>query len=218
MGEVKQLSYQPLGGEPKVVRGKPERAIALPAPNMAAGLPLMGELWERKSTREFDSRELTRTQLSELLWAADGVNRSDSGGRTAPSPHALNEIDVYVALPTGVYRYDPLRHELALKRAVDARNLTGYQDFVGTAPLDLVYVVNYEKLASLPRQLQETFAAVTAGAIAQNVYLYCASCGLGTVLRGWLNHHLLAEALSLNEDEKPLLAQTVGYPVISGVQ
>lgn len=219
MEEVKSLTYQPLAGkEPKTVRGKSERTIALPAPDMASGLPLMGALWERKSTREFAARELPLARLGELLWAAGGVNRSDTGGRTAPSAHGLNEIDIYVALPTGVYRYEPLHHTLVLKRAVDARNLTGYQDFVATAPLDLIYVVRRARLQGLPKPGQEVFPAIAAGAIAQNVYLYCASCGLGTVVRGWLNQRLLAEALSLNEDEVPLLAQTVGYTTGNGVQ
>ncbi|PXW23136.1 SagB-type dehydrogenase domain-containing protein [Paraburkholderia caballeronis] len=153
--------------------------------------------------------------LGELLWAADGVNRPADGGRTAPSAHAFNEIDIYVALPHGVYRYEPTRHQLVLKHAVDARNLTGYQDYVGRAPLDLVYVIRTAKLLHAPPQLRETFAAVAAGAIAQNVSLYCASEGLATVVRGWIDHRALADALKLNEDELPILAQTVGRPGVA---
>jgi hypothetical protein len=138
--------------------------------------------------------------------------RPVSGGRTAPSPHADNEIDIYVALPNGVYRYDAPNHQLLLKHAVDARNLTGYQDFVGKAPLDLVYVVRTSSLQEMPQQQRERFSAVTAGAIAQSVALYCASAGLVNVIRGWINHRLLADALRLNEDELPILAQTVGLP------
>jgi hypothetical protein len=151
--------------------------------------------------------------LGELLWAADGVNRPITGGRTAPSPHAFNEIDIYVALPNGVYRYDAPAHQLVLKHAIDARNLTGYQDFVGAAPLDLVYVVRTAKLLEMPQQQRDTFSAVTAGATAQNVSLYCASAGLATVVRGWINHRLLADALRLNEDEWPIHAQTVGFQI-----
>lgn len=214
MGEALFLSYEPVHGLlPKPVALQPAAVIALPSPHLGGGEPLMAALAHRKSTREFASTALAPQQLGELLWAADGVNRPATGGRTAPSPHGLNEIDIYVALPEGVYRYDAVEHVLDLKHAVDARNLTGYQDFVGHAPLDLVYVINHGRLGRLPQQQRATFAAVTAGAIAQNVSLYCASTGLCTVVRGWLNQRQLAEALSRNEDEIPVLAQTVGYPV-----
>ena len=113
---------------------------------------------------------------------------------------------------TAVYRYDVQQHRLVLKHAVDARGQTGYQDFVGQAPLDLVYVVQTSRLLEMPVQQRDRFSAVTAGAIAQNVGLYCASAGLASVVRGWISPRLLVEALSLNEDEVPILAQTVGYP------
>ncbi|AJG19758.1 Oxygen-insensitive NADPH nitroreductase [Cupriavidus basilensis] len=130
----------------------------------------------------------------------------------------MNEIDIYVALPQGLYCYDTAHHRLIRKRASDMRNLTGYQDFVGLAPLDLIFVANYGRMTGLVPQQRGVFAAVSAGAIAQNVYLYCASAGLGTVVRGWLNHRALAEAMSLNEDEVPLLAQTVGFPLVAVTQ
>lgn len=211
MPESRLISYEPINGlsvQPAV--GNSLKRIALDKPLLESGLPLMQALSRRQSTRQFADTPLTARQLSELLWAADGINREASGGRTAPSPHSFNEIDIYAALPSAVYRYDAQGHCLVLKRAVDARNLTGYQDFVGRAPLDLVYVVNHGRLLEMPIQQRDVFSAATAGAIAQNVYLYCASAGLATVVRGWLNRRILAEALSLNEDEIPILAQTVG--------
>ncbi|MDF3838192.1 SagB/ThcOx family dehydrogenase [Cupriavidus basilensis] len=214
MSEVEPLSFEARPGlQPRPASGEGGERIALPAPDMSGGLPLMGALWQRKSSRAFGNEALSTRLLGDLLWAADGVNRSAGGGRTAPSPHGLNEIDIYVALPQGLYRYDTAHHRLDLKRAVDARNLTGYRDFVGEAPLDLIYVANFSRMTALAPSQREMFSAVTAGAIAQNVYLYCASAGLGAVVRGWLNHRRLAEAMSLNEDEVPLLAQTVGFPV-----
>lgn len=146
-----------------------------------------------------------------MLWAADGINRPASGGRTAPSAHPSNEIDIYVALPYCVYRYDAPAHRLVLKYAVDARDLTGYQDFVGRAPLDLVYVMRTSAILDMPPQQRDVFSAIAAGAIAQNVSLYCAAASLGMVMPGWINHRALADALRLNEDELPILAQTVGY-------
>jgi SagB-type dehydrogenase family enzyme len=205
------LKYEPAPATaPAPARGEAPTYTDLPRPDLRSGMPLMSALSFRCSTREFAEGSLPAHVLGELLWAADGINRDVSGGRTAPSAHAFNEIDIYVALPGGVYRYDAPEHRLVLKHAIDARNMTGYQDFVGTAPLDLVYVVRTSKLLEMPPQQRDVFSAVAAGAIAQNVSLYCASAGLGTVVRGWINHRLLADALRLNEDELPILAQTVG--------
>lgn len=214
MNETPWLTYIPshAASATRPAVGEAPAVIDLPAPDLRSGVPLMTALSFRTSTREFSPRALSLATLGELLWAADGINRPLSGGRTAPSPHALQEIDIYVALPLGVYRYDSPKHQLVLKHAVDARGMTGYQDFVGAAPLDLVYVVRGSRLLDMPAAQQATFSAVTAGSIAQNVSLYCASAGLATVVRGWINHRLLADALRLNEDETPILAQTVGLP------
>lgn len=218
MTELQMLTYEAIPeAEAKPAKSAREGApkvIELPRADLLSGISLLAALSFRSSTREFSTTPLPRRTLGALLWAADGVNRPITGGRTAPSPNGRQEIDIYAALPEGVYRYDPSTHCLILKRAVDARGLTGYQDFVGAAPLDLVYVVNTSRLLPLPPAQRDTFAAVTAGAISQNVSLFCASAGLGTVVRGWLNHRLLADALRLNEDEVPILAQTVGMNVV----
>jgi len=213
MSEIEMLQYEPIADllPPPVIGGAP-LTIELCEPDLDSGVPLMIALARRRSTREFAATPLSNRQLSELLWAAAGVNRRTGDGRTAPSAHKVNEIDLYAALPHGVYRYDAGQHLLVLKRPVDARNATGYQDFVALAPLDLVYVVNYNRLLEMPKEQRTLFSATSAGAIAQNVYLYCASAGLATVVRGWLNHRNLAETLGLNEDEVPILAQTVGLP------
>ncbi|MBU6487654.1 MAG: SagB/ThcOx family dehydrogenase [Burkholderiales bacterium] len=216
MTQMPLLTYQTLPDA--AVKPAPEGApkiIELPRPDLLSGISLLAALSFRASTREFSPAPLPKRTLGALLWAADGINRPISGGRTAPSPHGRQEIDIYVALPEGVYRYNPSTHSLVLKRAIDARGMTGYQDFVGAAPLDLVYVVRTSQLLTLPPAQRDTFSAITAGAISQNVSLFCASAGLATVVRGWINHRLLADALSLNEDEVPILAQTVGMNVVS---
>ncbi|WP_233837762.1 SagB/ThcOx family dehydrogenase [Paraburkholderia sp. ZP32-5] len=211
MSDTQLLTYEPAPDRaPSRARGESPPFIELPMPDMSSGAPLMKALALRASTREFSDAPLALATLGALLWAADGVNRPASGGRTAPSARAVNEIDLYAVLPNGVYRYDSPSHRLVLKQASDARNLTGYQDFVGEAPLDLVYVVNMSRLLDMPVQQRNIFSAVAVGAMAQNVALYCASQGLGNVVRGWINHRLLSEALRLNEDELPILAQTVG--------
>lgn len=214
MSEQQLLTYSPAPPAlPAAPLGESPAIVDLPRPNLDDGMPLTMALAARMSSREFAATPLPPTTLGTMLWAANGVNRPASGGRTAPSAHAFNEIDIYVALPHGVYRYDAPAHRLVLKHAVDARNLTGYQDFVGRAPLDLVYVVRTAAILDMPPQQRDVFSAIAAGAIAQNVSLYCAAAGLGTVVRGWINHRALADALRLNEDELPVLAQTVGYRV-----
>jgi nitroreductase len=214
MNATQLLSYDPIAdSQSNPARDDAPESIPLPRPDLSSGMPLMRALAARSSTRSFLPESLPIGMLGGLLWAADGVNRPTTGGRTAPSTHTYNPIDIYAALPNGVYRYDVPNHRLVLKHRIDARNMTGYQDFVGAAPLDLIYVVRTSKLLEMPAQYRDTFSAATAGAIAQNVYLYCASVGLSTVLRGWINHRLLADALSLNEDELPILAQTVGLSI-----
>lgn len=192
--------------------GNGASSIKLPAAHMAGGAPLMLALSQRQSQREFDPEPLPQQMLSDLLWAAAGVNRPALGGRTAPSAMNAQEVDVYVALPTGLYRYAAPTQTLRLVNATDVRRVTGYQDFVDTAPLDLVFVADYARMTLAPADRRESYASVAAGAMAQNVSLYCASVGLATVLRAWLNREALAQAMGLNNDQQVLLAQTVGRP------
>jgi nitroreductase len=128
------------------------------------------------------------------------------------------EVDLYVALPNGLYRYAPLGHELHLTRASDVRRVTGYQDFVDTAPLDLIMVADYSRMKLVPATQRMSYAYVCAGATAQNVYLYCASEGLATVIRAWVDREALARAMGLGNDQHVLLSQTVGrkapYPML----
>jgi len=149
--------------------------------------------------------------LSGLLWAAFGTNRKD-GKRTAPTAINAQEIDVFVALPTGAYRYDAVAHELQLVASADLRRVTGYQDFVDEAPLDLVYVADHARMGMVPVGQRAAYAHVAAGAITQNVYLFCASNGLATVIRAWIDREAIANSLGLTHDQQVLLSQTVGYP------
>jgi nitroreductase len=216
MTDMQSLTYEPAPLLPAApVSGEPHETVELPGPRDTGGVPLLTALARRRSTRAYADAPIALDTLGELLWAANGINRADTGGHTAPSAHGFNEIDIYVALPYGVYRYEPALRRLLLKHAVDARNMTGYQDFVGKASLDLVYVLRGSRVLATAPQQREFFAGVAVGAIAQNVSLYCASEGLVTVVRGWINRRLLADVLKLNEDETPLLAQTVGHPAAS---
>lgn len=195
---------------PKPAVGDAATAIALPPPEKHGGIPVMEALAKRHSSREFAPDALSLPLLSNLLWAAYGINRED-GGRTAPSALNAQEIDIFVALPSGAYRYDAVNHTLILVAASDVRRITGYQDFVDEAPLDLVYVADYTRLSWVPFSQRESYASVAGGAIAQNVYLFAASNNLATVLRAWIDRTAIAEALGLTHDQQVLLSQTVGF-------
>jgi SagB-type dehydrogenase family enzyme len=197
---------------PVPARGGAPASIALPSPVIAGGMPLMDALRQRRSERDFLPDALPDAELSNILWAAFGINRPDSHGRTAPSALNAQEMTVYVALPQGAYRYVPDPHQLELVASDDVRRVTGHQDYVDTAPLDLVLVADHPRLNLVPVAQRMGYAAASAGAIAQNVYLYCASAGLATVVRGWFDREALSRALGLSHDQEIVLTQTVGYP------
>ncbi|MFA5039112.1 MAG: SagB/ThcOx family dehydrogenase [Candidatus Omnitrophota bacterium] len=172
----------------------------------------MRVLRERKSERSFSSRELPSQVLSDLLWAACGINRPDTQGRTAPSAKNRQEIDVYVAMSQGLFLYDPLHHRLVLVIAEDIRGLTGTQDFVAEAPVNLIFVADHLKMEGMTGPQKEFYAATDTGFISENIYLYCASEGLSTVVRGLINTLSLGKAMKLRPSQRIILAQTVGFP------
>ncbi|RPJ62045.1 MAG: SagB/ThcOx family dehydrogenase [Acidobacteria bacterium] len=183
--------------------------VQLPKARTEGGKPLMQALNERKSTRAFKTEKLPEQVLSNLLWAAWGTNRPD-GKRTAPSAMNRQEIDVYVVSAEGTYMYDAKAHALKPVAAGDLRAQTGGQPFVKDAPLNLVYVADTAKMSGGSEQA--VWYGAAAGFISQNVYLYCASEGLATVVRGMVDRDVLARALSLRPEQRIVLSQTVGYP------
>jgi len=184
---------------------------SLPAPHMEGGKPLMDCLKQRRSTREYATRELEPQILSDLLWAAFGVNRP-SGDRTAPYWRHVMVIDIYLAMADGVWLYEPRTHALSPHSAVDIRAQTGLQDFVATAPLNLVYVAHGERMTDVSPEERRLYASVDTGFIGQNVYLFCASEGLGSVFRGAVDYQKLARAMQLPTEQFITFAQSVGYP------
>jgi SagB-type dehydrogenase family enzyme len=188
------------------------KPISLPSPQTDGGKPLMQALKDRHTTREFSSEKLSPQALSNLLWAAFGINRADTGKRTAPSAMNWQEIDIYVATADGLYVYDAKGNKLDRVLAEDVRGATGMQPFVKDAPLDLVYVADLAKTGKSSAEDKNFYTAVDAGFIAQNVYLFCASEGLAVVVRGNVDRAALAKVMKLRPDQKILLGQTVGYP------
>jgi nitroreductase len=184
--------------------------VALPPPQTDGGMPLMNALKLRASSRAFASDPLPRQTLSNLLWAAWGVNRPQEGKRTAPSARNWQEIDVLVVDATGAYLYDAKAHSLAPIVAGDLRASAGTQDFVKDAPVTLVMVADTSRMQGGPDA--QLMAYADAAFIAQNAYLFCASEGLAVVVRASVDRPALAKALRLRENQMIVLAQTVGFP------
>lgn len=187
-----------------------ETAVPLPSPRMSGGKPLAQCLKERRTQRVFSGRELPDQLLSDLLWSADGVNRPD-GHTTAPSAMNMREIDIYVAKADGLYRYDAEGNSLIRLSGEDIRVVTGQQEFVRNAPVNLIYVADEAKMGKVSAA-REKFAAADTGFIAENVYLFCASEGLATVVRGSFDEQKLSAVMKLRPDQKVILCQSVGYP------
>ncbi len=183
----------------------------LPAPRTTGGMPLMEALKHRHSTREYSHKRLSEQTLSDLLWAAFGVNRP-SGDRTAPYWRHVMVIDVLAAMDDGVWLYDPKGHALVPYLNADIRADTGVQDFVGTAPLNLVYIAHGERMTDVSKEDRRLYASVDTGFIGQNVYLYCASEGLASVFRAAVDYPKLEHTLNLPAQQFVTFAQTVGYP------
>ena len=177
--------------------------IKLPSPRRTGGKPLMDALNARQSEREFSDKELNIQTLSDLLWAANGFNRETK--RTAPSSQDRQELDLYVFLKSGVYFYDAKNQQLIQKVKGDNQAKTGGQPFVAIAPVNLVFVANLDKASN------RDAALIDCGFISQNVYLFCASEGLISVVRGSIDKGELHRLLGLNENQEALLGQTVGY-------
>ena len=187
-------------------------SIHLPSPQKEIGMPLMKALELRQSTRSFDTTALPMQEISNLLWAADGINRPESGKRTAPSAMNWQEVDIYVFLAQGTFLYDAKSNTLQSIQGRDLRELTGKQGFVKDVPLNLVYTVDERRISRASDEEKNRWSAADVGFIAQNVYLYCASQGLAAVVRGMIDRDALIKALKLKPEQKIILAQSVGYP------
>lgn len=192
--------------------GQDLKPIVLFEPQMDIGRPLMQVLKDRSTSRSFSIKKLPNQVLSNMLWAAAGVNRPDSGKRTAPSAMNWQEIDIYVATADGLYLYYAKTHSLKPVLAEDIRVLTGRQPFVAKAPVNLVYVADFSKMGNAKVEDKIFYSAADTGFISQNVYMFCASEGLVTVVRGSIDRSALAKAMRLKPDQRVILAQSVGYP------
>lgn len=185
--------------------------IKLTSPDKKGGKSLMEALTLRKSQRSFDTeKELSEKQLSNLLYAANGVNRSNKK-RTAPSASNWQGVDIYVAMEKGLYRYDAEKHLLEHVMEKDLRAVSGKQEFTDKAPVDLIYVADFSKI-SRDKKSKQFYSATDTGFISQNVYLYAASEGLATVVLGYVDKKALRKLMKLKKQQRIILTQPVGFP------
>jgi len=186
--------------------------IALPSPQMEGGMPLMQALKARSSSRDYSNKEIPDQVLSNLLWAAAGINRPESGKRTAPSAVDWQEVSVYVIQARGAFLYDAKANTLQPVAEGDIRALAGTQPFVAGSPLNVIFIADLAKIPRGSNEQKMQYASMDTGFISQNVYLFCASEGLNTVVRASIDKAKLGAALNLRPEQQIILAQTVGYP------
>jgi len=186
--------------------------IELPKPQIDGGKPLMQAIGLRATSRAFAPDPLPLQTLSNLLWAAWGINRPEPKKRTAPSAMNWQETDLYVVMEKGTYVYDAAAHNLKPVVVGDFRALTGKQEFVKQAPMTIVFVADLTRMGSGPAEKKEPFAYCDAAFIGQNVHLFCASEGLATGVRANIDKPALAGALKLGANQFVSIAMTVGFP------
>ena len=194
-----------------------DKVIKLPKPNLNRTGAVMKALSERHSTREYASKALSLADLSDLLWAANGINRKESGMRTAPSALNKQDVDVYVVLPEGSYLYDAKNHQLTLIAAGDYRGaVAGGQAFVKTAPVSLVLISDLSRFgdAKSPRSKfggEVLMPALDAGIVSQNISIFCSAANLATVPRASMDNEQLKKVLKLKDSQMPMMNHPVGY-------
>lgn len=193
------------------------RAMKLPPPQKDNDFPLMRALEKRRSVRKWKNDPLSDQELSNLLWAACGITkeetRNSKSKRTAPSACNSQEIKIYVALQKGVFLYDEKEHQLIQVLSSDIRESIGTQKMMHSAPVGLIYVSDYSKMTSfLFKENDERWFMSGADTcfISQNVYLYCATAKLSTVVLGLVKREKLHKIMGLKEHEKVVFAQVVG--------
>ena len=196
---------------PNITLAEEPKPIQLLKAEMGSSNPFIQLLWKRLSSREFSPEPLPVEVLSKLLWAAFGINRPD-GKRTAPTASNRQEIDIYVATAKGLYLYDAKANLLNPILADDIHRMTGRQPYVKEAAVNLIYVADYSKMGTGTSEVKDLYSSAATGAISENVYLYCASEGLATVVRAGIDKPALANVMKLGPDQKIILAQSVGYP------
>ena len=186
------------------------KKIQLNNPDKNRGSSVMKALSDRRSDRAYADKALSLQDLSDLLWAANGINRPD-GKRTAPSALNKQDIDIYVIMKEGAYLYNAKSNSLQPIAKGDHRGaVAGGQDFVKTAPVSLVLVSDLSRFGKITDHVK-LMAAVDAGCVSQNINIFCSAVGLATVPRASMDMNALKQILKLTENQLPLMNNPVGY-------
>ena len=194
--------------------------IKLPEPRTTGGMPLLDALKQRHSTRKYSTTPISLQELSDVLWAAFGLTREFAGtgihtpgSHSAPAAHNWQEVDLHVALKDGLYRYDPMEHGLQGVLAADIRHFTAHEEqpFVLDVPVILIYVADLARMPDASERDRGIFPWADSAVMAENVYLYCSSAGLATVVRAKFDRPPLAAAMGLGPDQLITFSQPVGY-------
>ena len=189
-----------------------DKVIRLPKPNLNRNSEVMEAFANRHSTREYAAKALTLNDLSDLLWAANGINRPEEGKRTAPSAMNKQDVDVYVVLPERTYLYDAKAHQLNLVAEGDHRGaVAGGQAFVKSAPVSLLLVSDLSRLGDAKNTHTQLMGAVDAGIVSQNISIFCSAAKLATVPRASMDTAKLKSVLKLTDTQLPLMNHPVGY-------
>ncbi|MGI6369967.1 MAG: SagB/ThcOx family dehydrogenase [Ignavibacteria bacterium] len=188
-----------------------EKIIKLPEPNMKGGMPIMQALAERKSIKEFSDKLISMQQLSDLLWAMFGINRVETGKRTAPSAKNWQSNEMYIITKEATYHYNHKEHSLILLKSGDLRHIAGKQEYSQKAPLNILLISDLAKVDKVNELDKKITASADAGFISQNAYLYCSSEGLACVVRLMIDHDLIGKTLELSEQCWATLALTIGF-------
>lgn len=192
--------------------------IILPAPHIVGAKSVAEALWLRKSGRECSLRALSLQDLSNILWAANGINRTDEGRRTAPSALNVQDICLYVFLPEGVYLYESATHSLSLKADGDQRHIIAgkpsparSQEYAADFPATLLMVSDLERFEMPIDDSIRQMAAIDAGIVSENISLFCASVGFITVPRVSMDKAAISQLLHLQETQIPIINNPIGY-------
>lgn len=197
----------------KKVKGK---IISLPLPETKGKISLEESLYQRRSIRLYKSAELSKKQISQLLWACQGITEPSFGGRTAPSAGALYPLEVYMVNNENVSQYLPERHSLLVISNGDVRKKLSQaalgQEFISSAPVSLIITAVYERTSVKYGKRAERYVKLEAGHACQNLLLQAVALDLGAVPVGAFNDKEVQDILSIPEDHKPLYIVCVGYP------
>ncbi len=192
------------------VTAQSNNIIQLPAPSEVGGKPLMQCLKERQSSRNFDNVDLPLSVISDLLWAANGINRPESGKLTVPTALNKQNMELYLVNDSGIWFYNAKELTISLINKGNYMSYTGKQDFVDKATVNIIIVADMDKLGKMETEDKLLYSGIHAGAIIQNIYLFCASSDLNTVTRRSFDSEKLSAAMFLPVHKTIILCQSVG--------